>query len=242
MSEVKASIYERINRVKNDVERVPKTGKNQHFGYKFATESDIADILRKLMAEHGVCLVYHGPDPDRFKMAQDGTTKSGAPKYRYQVWCRYSVVNAHDSSDKFEVWGYGEALDQEDKGHNKAITNAHKYVHIKLFDISTGDLAVDPDSSSHMDQDAPPPQRATPPRSAVAATPGKDAFKTVVEKWSGVKREDLLAACIEVAKRNGKPDIKKITDDGFKALATYVEGQIKESITWDQFIKAGGVQ
>lgn len=237
MSEAKPStLYARINLVKKDVVRVKKTGKNQHFGYMFATESDICDTLRPLMAEHGVCLVYHGPDPDKFKMLEAGKTKSGAEKFRYCVWCKYSVVNADDAADRFETWGYGEALDQEDKGHNKAITNAHKYVLIKLFDVSTGDLAADPDTYGHGDErEAPPAQRPVAPRAASTATNGaaaspRKAFLARVQKWSGVNAEDVRNAASEIKKKCG------ITAEATDAdLVTM--GKWMDAHTWEETIK-----
>lgn len=146
--------------MKADAKRVPKTGKNQHFGYQFATESDISDCLRDLMNEHGVCLLYHGPKPDQILVEEAGTTKSGAIKLRCRVWMRYELVNVDNPAEREEVWGYGEALDMEDKGHNKAITNCHKYVMMKVFDISTGDPAEDPDREGHADTVVRPPPAA----------------------------------------------------------------------------------
>lgn len=196
------TLYQRINRVKADVVRVQKTGRNQHFGYNFATESDIADTLRPLMAEHGVCLCYHGPDFDRTKVEKAGTTKSGVDRYRYIVWCKYTVRNAQNPQECFETWGCGEALDQEDKGFNKAITAAHKYVLIKLFDVSTGDLAIDPDSSSHMDAESEPRQQGRPVPPAPAPEAAKQTIRqklyAAVEKWSQSKTPEETAACVKL--------------------------------------------
>lgn len=158
----RGSLYARINAVKAEVGRVPKTGRNQHFGYAFATESDISDCLRELMAKHGVCLLYHGPDKENIVVEEAGETRSGGKKFRAQVWIKYELVNVDDPTQRETVWGYGEALDTEDKGHNKAITNCHKYVMMKAFDVSTGDTADDPDSAGHGDDTIrrpPPPAR-----------------------------------------------------------------------------------
>lgn len=151
------SVYARLNAVKAEVSRIPKNGFNQHFQFKFSTESDIIDVVRPLCAKHGVALVYHGPDLDRMVIEDGGTTKSGTKQMLYRLWVRYEVVNVDDPADRFEVWGYGEGLDTSDKGHSKALTNAHKYVIIRLFDVSTGDPTEDPDAHGSPGDERPSP-------------------------------------------------------------------------------------
>lgn len=161
------SLYARINRVKAGLKRVAKSGTNQHFGYKFATESDISDALRELMDEHGVCLLYHGPEKDDISVSEMGSSASGKAKLLAKCWIKYEVINVDDPTQREWVYGYGEAMDMEDKGHNKAITNCHKYVLMKLFDVSTGDPQEDPDFHGHADAPAtrpPPKPKAVIPR------------------------------------------------------------------------------
>ena len=140
------SLYRRINAVKGELTRLAKSGKNTHFNFKFATESDVSDALRPLMDKHGVCLLYHGIAPEAILIEEAGETKGGSITYRYKVRIQYELVNVDNPAERETVWGYGEALDQQDKGHTKAITNAHKYVMMKVFDVSAGDDHDDPDS------------------------------------------------------------------------------------------------
>lgn len=155
------SLFERINRVKAEVGRIPKSGRNAHFGYSFVTESDISDHLRPLMAKHGVAVVCLGPDPERFEVEEAGTTRSNQARFRWRVWMRYLVVNVENTEDHVEAWAIGEAIDQEDKGHNKAMTAARKYFLINLFDLSSGEDADNEAPSSDGDVKAAP--KAKPP-------------------------------------------------------------------------------
>lgn len=145
------SVYARLVAVQGEMKRVAKTGYNDHFKYNFATESDIADAARDACAKHGLAICYLGPDMEQSTVEEGGKTKFGAIKWRYRVIVRYKVVNVDDPNEFFEVTGWGEALDQEDKGHNKAITNAQKYVYMKLLNIATGDDQADPDRHAHAD-------------------------------------------------------------------------------------------
>jgi len=139
------NLYGRINKVKEDIVRIPKTGKNAHFGFAFATESDVSDVLRPLMAKHGVCLLYHGPDWDKLLIVES-KTGSGHVQWLYRVWVHYELVNVFNPLERETVWAPGEALDGQDKGMSKAITAAAKYAWLKIFDISTGDQMDEPDA------------------------------------------------------------------------------------------------
>ena len=49
-----ASLYAKMAKVMGDIERLPKSGHNSHFKYDYATESDIADAIRPLLAKYVV--------------------------------------------------------------------------------------------------------------------------------------------------------------------------------------------
>lgn len=198
------SLYQRINLVKRDIKHIAKSGKNQHFNYQYATESDISAALRPLMADHGVCLLYHGPDRDRIEIIE-GTTSKGGANFLYRVWVHYELVNTDNPTERETVWAPGEALDNQDKGMNKALTAAAKYAWLKIFDISTGDAADDADSHaaepvSFRKQPAPPPAAATPeptakPAPKVFGAAGADRLKQRLKK-SGIGLDEVVAAIL----------------------------------------------
>lgn len=215
------SLYHRINQVKADIRRVPKSGKNSHFNYFYATESDISDLVRPLMAKHGVCLVFNGPDPDRIEAIQ------GEKQTLYRLWVKYQLVNTDNPSEREIVIVPGEALDMQDKGYSKALTAAAKYAWLKIFDISTGDEAEDRDSDGHPGQnDKPPTARAAagpkprpaPPKEAelkpaatLGAVLGDDGAARLIKYLQdmGKTPEELRAALYKKGYRNairGKED------------------------------------
>lgn len=136
------TLYERINRVKADIERVKKSGFNSHFKYQYATESDISDMVRPLMAKHGVCLLFKGVDRD----IHITPPEQGDKQFLYRIWMKYELVNADNPSERETLEIPSEALDHQDKGITKAMTAGAKYAWLKIFDISTGDEADDADS------------------------------------------------------------------------------------------------
>lgn len=229
MSEKPTSVYARLNAVKAGVKRVAKTGTNEHFKYQFATESDIVDCIRPLCAEHGIALVYHGPEPESIKITEI-TAKSGAIKFLYQMWVGYEVVNVDSPEDRFVVRGYGEALDNDDKGHNKALTNAHKYVLIRLFDISTGDTADDPDQ--HGSEDRGPAGKPRP------VTPtNKAKTDTAIAKGKANQDDEVTRKFLAALDTIGW-DIEAFTAELVKFAGIKVPSKIaKPYAAWDDWIK-----
>ena len=53
--QARASLYAKMAQVLAGITRIPKLGYNENFNYAFATESDIVDAVRGLMAEAGLC-------------------------------------------------------------------------------------------------------------------------------------------------------------------------------------------
>jgi len=54
----KAVLYRKLAAVLAEVERVPKNGVNQFFHYRYATESDLVDVLRPALAKNGIAVFF----------------------------------------------------------------------------------------------------------------------------------------------------------------------------------------
>jgi hypothetical protein len=116
--------------VMSHLERLPKRGKNKHFGYDYVTDSDVLDAVRKAMAQESVA----------FFVNVDAIRKES----KYTV-ADLSLTFADGSSGASKTIRWtGEALDTQDKGINKAITAGVKYALLKTFLVSTGE-EDDPD-------------------------------------------------------------------------------------------------
>lgn len=132
----------KLARVMAHVKRLKKSGHNKHFGYEFATDADVSDLVRGALAEEGVA----------FLPSMVGYERSGK-----SIVCEWAMRFVDgETGDTVEAQWFSEAMDSQDKGLNKAATAAVKYYLLKTFLISTGD---EPDT------DADGPVTATPKRS-----------------------------------------------------------------------------
>lgn len=133
----KRSLIRKLAEVMGDVERVPKSGRNDFHKYDYATEADIVSAVRAGMASRLLMMV-----PTVLSDTWVDRQKGRLVKLRV----RFTVHDGESGEEmSFEVLGEGE--DQSDKATYKAMTGAVKYALLKLFLIPTGD---DPE------QDEPP--------------------------------------------------------------------------------------
>lgn len=145
----RAGLYRKIAAVTAAVERIPKHGRNQHFGYDYALESDITDGLRGLLAEHGVACLP--PTVLHWERGEPDARNNSLTRVQY----RFGLADCETGETVESLW-WGEAQDNADKAFNKAATSAAKYWLLKTFLIATGD---DPD-------DGPSEERKPAPRQA----------------------------------------------------------------------------
>lgn len=152
------SLVRKLAEVMGEVERIAKNGRNDHFGYDFATEADIAQAVRGEMAKRHLMMFPDvvGEQWEKVPRKNGGETKL----------CTLTVeftVEDGDSGEKrvFKMKGQGE--DPMDKATYKALTGAEKFALLKLFLIPTGH---DPERDSdvrHTPGRAPPAQDTRPP-------------------------------------------------------------------------------
>src|SRR4051794_9290954 len=104
---------------------VEKRGKNAHFNYEYATESDLMNAVRSGLAEKRVFVLT----------SVEGTQRG--PDVT-EVHTLHTFVDG-DTGETLSVKGYGQAANKVDKGGYSALTGAMKYFLMKNFLISTGD-------------------------------------------------------------------------------------------------------
>lgn len=168
----KADLFKAICAVMADVERVPKNGKNQFHGYKYATEADLVAVVRPSMAKHGLALLpnqVHATDPDAF----------GNVRVTVEYLLVHSSGQTHGPLTAFGV-GNDRARNGNDgdKAIYKALTGANKYLLFKLFQVDTGD---DPEAETVSNEDRPPAQQ-TPPSLPAAVVDFVARLKAACEK------------------------------------------------------------
>lgn len=159
----------KLAQIMGEIDRVAKNGHNQHFGYRYATESDIADSVRSLMAERNLAVIP-SCDPTALqlkpltKQTRDGEVPKG---FLFLLPCSFTIMDGDSGEEKTVTW-VGSGEDQSDKGVYKAMTGALKYFLLKLFLIPTGDekSSHDPEASDGQGQ----PTHRPPAQTAAAGT------------------------------------------------------------------------
>lgn len=153
-----SEIIKSISAIMGEVGSVQKSGSNEFHRYKYATAADILHKLQPLMAKHG--LVVFQTEKER-TLSDDGVLS-----------VTYDFTLAHKSG---EVWptpitrtGMSSARNTkggfDDKCLNKCHTSAHKYFHLTLFEIPTGDYDdADAEEDRPAARPAPAPQRRPDP-------------------------------------------------------------------------------
>jgi hypothetical protein len=96
--------------------------------------AQVVATLRPIMDEYGVTVDFE---------AMDATFMDTGKSFRVLLHMKYIVTNADKPSEQFERLWVSEAMDQQDKGINKALTAAEKNVFAKLFHLSDKDLEDD---------------------------------------------------------------------------------------------------
>ncbi len=146
------SLAARIADISAAIDAVAKDGRNAQQGYNFIEYAVVAAKLRALHKEHGVAVI---PSVDSYRCDQM-TTAKGATGFHYILDMLFTVINTDNPEDKLEVKWVGEATDYGDKGVNKAITSATKYLLMRLYNISEkGDKdadATDPEPATRVEQ------------------------------------------------------------------------------------------
>lgn len=138
----------KLAKITGQMERIPKTGVHPQ-GWAFATEGDISDALRPLLAEAGIQII-----PSLVTSSSESVEgRNGSVMMQHHVEVEYAIT---DGSDTMKVRWAGEAFDTSDKGLAKAMTACRKTLFINLFMIATGDRDIEQDYGDH----APAPARS----------------------------------------------------------------------------------
>jgi hypothetical protein len=135
------NLHQRIRAIMADITHLVKDG-TIAFGnvsYKAVTEELVTSTVRKALIEHGVTCVPTG----EIQWNQVGTLNT--------VILNYQLTNIDNPEEHLIIPTIGQGADTQDKGTNKAMTGAFKYLLLRAFNIPTGD---DPDKQSSTELDA----------------------------------------------------------------------------------------
>jgi hypothetical protein len=134
-----APLLEGINmalvNIQKDINAIPKDQQNTAQNFNFRGIDAIYNALHPIFAAHGVVTI-----PTVLEMTFDRWLNSKQNNtFAARVKVQYEFV-ASDGS-KVPAVGVGEAYDFGDKALNKAMSMAHKYVLLQMFQIPTEEPA-----------------------------------------------------------------------------------------------------
>ena len=125
------SLVTKLAEVMAAVERVPKRGRNDFHGYNYATEADIADSIRRELAQRHVILLPGIDSIHREPVGEKGSVLT-------TLSMTFTFLDGDTGEELKRVW-MGAGTDKEDKGLYKAMTGGEKYFLLKTFLMPTGD-------------------------------------------------------------------------------------------------------
>lgn len=137
-----AKIYQALCAINKEVEAIKKDQKNEQQGFKFRGIDGVMNELHNLFAKHEVIIIPIVEKSD----VSERTNKNGTLIFHTRLNVSYDFC-ASDGT-KITATAIGEAMDSGDKGINKAMSIALKYVLLQMFLIPTQE-DKDPDSKSH---------------------------------------------------------------------------------------------
>jgi len=179
-------IYKKLAAINSEVEAIGKDRKNEQQGFKFRGIDDVMNALHFSFAKNEVVIL---PEVLTYERSERQNTK-GTAIFSILAKIKYTFVAPDGSSVSSIV--VGEAMDSGDKGMNKALSIALKYVLLQMFLIPTEE-EKDPDSQTH----------------EVKPQPKKQLTPANIEAWNAAKkylkeggRIDAIEAKYQMTKEN----------------------------------------
>lgn len=201
------TVHQAIAKVMAEMDAVGKndTAPASAGGYRYRGIEAVTAALRKLCAKHGVVI---WPVTRVIEAPPSIAMKEGWLDWRVEV--TYAVAGPDGTKLDPPPVTYGIGRDNTDKGINKAMTQAFKYLLLQLFMVA--DDAHDGDGADYSGGRAPEDQGARMLGEATAkALAGK------VKALSSDQREHLAAAWVQVDPMTGDPYLP-VDKDGKPAL------------------------
>jgi hypothetical protein len=137
-------LVKKLAKVMHEVKYIQKKGFNKFNNYHYATESDVAEKVREVLAENYVMMI---PNMTSHSV-REHTNRKGFIEYIVTVNMEFRFIDG-ETGESLVFNMVGEGQDAGDKGTYKAITGAQKYALMKVFMIPTGD---DPEADNGVDE------------------------------------------------------------------------------------------
>lgn len=138
----KQNIYESLMAINKEVDAIKKDKKNEQQGFMYRGIDQVMNELHDLFAKHSVIITSEIVNAFREERVNSrGTTL---------IWSiiDYKFIFTARDGSSISSTARGEAMDSGDKGSNKCLSVALKYVLFSLFLIPTEEMK-DPDAEVH---------------------------------------------------------------------------------------------
>ena len=202
------SLVTKLSRVMASVGTVEKKGYNSHHNYKYVMEPELFDSIRGGMAEYNLMLI---PTVERVDRAGGIAT----------ITMCYKILDG-DSGDSIEIPWVAEGQDSGDKGINKALTSASKFLISKMFLCVTDDHGEPPDAENHNRETLSAPPK--PVVQTVAPVTPDDPFGSLDEEPTDaqVDAPKKKTSCITKPQQKRLYAIAKANNNDISALDGYL--------------------
>lgn len=191
----KPMLVNKLAKVMQEVKYIEKKGFNSFHKYNYATESDVAEKVREVLASQNVMMIPSVKE----HFTREHINAKGKTEYIATVLMEFTFIDG-ETGEKITFQMAGEGQDAGDKAYYKAITGAQKYALMKAFMIPTGD---DPEQDDQVDArnsgEEPPQERKLSQAQvnrlfAIAKSKGftaGDVKKVIVKDYKKTNAEDL---------------------------------------------------
>lgn len=186
-------LVKKLAKVMSEVKYIKKNGFNKFNNYSYATESDVAEKVREVLADQQVIML-----PDVVEHStREHVNRKGNTEYIATVKVKFTFIDG-ETGEELSIHSAGEGQDAGDKAVYKAITGAQKYALMKAFMIPTGD---DPEGDNGVDE------RNNEKQTQSFQTQGKSPNKSLSD--AQVKRLFAIAKSVNVTAEQVKKIIMR---------------------------------
>lgn len=132
-------LFTKILNVVGKVEKIEKSGRNDHQKYDYATEEDLINAVRQLLLDNKLLITTDSETKDVQKVYKYNTTGGIASETLITTVNTLHTFIDTETGHTFVVKSTGSGADTLDKGVFKAITGSLKYFLNKNFMVPTED-------------------------------------------------------------------------------------------------------
>lgn len=135
------SIAKKICQIMAECENLEKKGYNEFHKYHYVREAEAVNGIRGLLGKYGLAIIPNLQSEE----VKEVETRNGR-QYLTRAKIQYTLLCADTGEERQIDWaGFGQ--DTGEKGFYKALAGSHKYLLMKLFNVSAGD-EMDPENEN----------------------------------------------------------------------------------------------